>query len=113
MVYGSDLMTRSGWPSSFAAFHSSSAGHCLGGGMSLASPIGAPESAQRTMVAIWSSLSDMSFLNFWTPTVLSMCHGGIWRLITRSRMDFAHGRVSSYVTSDMGAIDPLWWHSWH
>src|SRR6267378_4408930 len=37
-----------------------------------------------TIVAICSSLSDMSFLNFWTPTVLSMCHGGICREATRS-----------------------------
>src|SRR5579859_3041373 len=42
-----------------------------------------------------------------------MCHGGICRVITRWRMAFAQGRVSSYVTSDMGASEPLRWHSWH
>ncbi len=57
-------------------------------------------------------VSDMSFLNFWTPTVGSMCQGGIWRVITRWRMDLAQGRVSSYVTSDMGAMEPGRWHSW-
>ena len=57
-------MTRSGAPSSFAAFHSFSAGHCLGAGMSLASPIGAPASTQFTMIAICWSVSEMSFLNF-------------------------------------------------
>ena len=35
------------------------------------------------MVATCSSLSDMSFLNFCTPTLRSMCHGGIWRVSTR------------------------------
>ena len=57
------------------------------------------------MVAIWSSLSDMSFWNFWMPTVLSRCQGGMLRVATRCLMAFAQGRVSSYVTRDMGAID--------
>jgi hypothetical protein len=34
-----------------------------------------------------------------------MCHGGIWRAATRSRMDLAQGRASSNVTSDIGAIE--------
>src|SRR5215472_4152598 len=55
----------------------------------------------------------MSFLNFCTPTVGSICQGGICRVITRCLIAFAHGRLSSYVTSDIGAIDPEWWHSWH
>ena len=57
------------------------------------------------MVSICSSLSDMSFLNFWTPTPLSMCHGGIWRVATRSLIDLAHGRTSSNEMSDIGAIE--------
>src|SRR5436309_7256530 len=107
MVYGSDGITRSGCPNSFDAFHSLAAGHSLGGGMSFGSPGAAPESTQRTIVRICSSVSDMSFLNFWTPTVRSMCQGGICLVRTRSRMDLAHGRVSSYVTSAIGAIDPF------
>src|ERR1700676_3741605 len=55
----------------------------------------------------------MSFLNFWMPMFLSTCHGGIWRVETRSRIDFAHGRASSNVMSDIGAIDPGSWHDWH
>jgi len=34
-----------------------------------------------------------------------MCHGGIWRVSTRFLIDRAHGRVSSYVMSDIGAIE--------
>src|SRR5262245_38222513 len=47
------------------------------------------------------------------PTVLSICHGGIWRVITRSRIAFAQGRTSSYVTSDIGAMESGLWHAWH
>ena len=57
------------------------------------------------MVSICSSVSDMSFLNFWTPTDLSMCHGGICRVLTRSRIDRAQGRASWKVMSDIGAIE--------
>ena len=46
------------------------------------------------MVATCSSVSDMSFLNFCTPTLRSMCHGGICRAATRRWIDFAHGRAS-------------------
>jgi len=67
----------------------------FGGGMSFGLPCGAPASTQRTIVLIWSSLSDMSFLNCCTPTRRSMCHGGIWRVSTRLLIDRAHGRVSS------------------
>ena len=42
-----------------------------------------------------------------------MCHGGIWRDSTRSLMARAHGRASLKVRSDIGAIDPGWWHAWH
>jgi hypothetical protein len=28
-------------------------------------------------------------------------------------MAFAHGRVSWYVTSDIGAIESFRWHAWH
>src|SRR6185436_16336840 len=47
------------------------------------------------------------------PTVLSMCHGGICRAPTREAIDFAHGRASSYVTSDIGAMPSARWHDSH
>src|SRR5690242_13141890 len=106
-------MIRSGWPYCLASCHSFSFGHCFGTGISRGSPCGAPASAHRTMVATSSSLSDRSFWNDWIPTVLSRCQGGICLVATRSLIDFAHGRVSSYVTSDIGAIESLRWQAWH
>ena len=47
----------------------------------------------------------MSFLNFCTPTLWSMCHGGICRVATRCLIDRAHGRASANVMSDIGAIE--------
>src|SRR5262249_46383103 len=47
------------------------------------------------------------------PTVLSMCHGGICCVITRSRIAFAHGRACSYVSSDIGAIESTRWQDSH
>src|SRR3954465_15446809 len=47
------------------------------------------------------------------PMVLSMCHGGIWRAPTRDAIDFAHGRASSYVISDIGAMLSGRWHDSH
>src|SRR5436190_7268776 len=44
------------------------------------------------------------------PTVLSMCHGGIERAATRVLIERAHGRTSSKVRSDIGAICPGLWH---
>ena len=57
------------------------------------------------MVSTCWSVSDMSFLNFCTPTLLSMCHGGIWRVATRSLIERAQGRASWKVMSDIGAIE--------
>ena len=51
--------------------------------MSAGSPSGAPASAHCTMVAISSSLSEMSFSYSWMPTVLSRCQGGMMRCSTR------------------------------
>ena len=56
--------------------------------MSFMSPFGPPSFTHATIVAIWSSDSDRSFLNFWMPTVLSMFHGGIWCVLTRCAIDF-------------------------
>src|SRR5205823_5446591 len=47
------------------------------------------------------------------PTVLSMCHGGIWRAPTREAIDLAHGRASSYEMSDIGAMLSGRWHDSH
>src|SRR6476469_7341867 len=85
----------------------------LGAGMSLGSPFGAPAETHARIVSICSSLSDRSFLNFWMPTVLSMCQGGICRAPTRAAIDLAHGRASSYVISDIGAMLSGRWHDSH
>src|SRR5438874_2094471 len=47
------------------------------------------------------------------PTVLSMCHGGIWRVSTRCAIARTYGRASSYVTRDMGAMLSTRWQDWH
>src|SRR6185295_16921172 len=104
IVYSEDFTTRSGLPNpSRTACHSLSVTSGLAGGRSFGSPCGDPPSTQRTMVSTCSSVSDKSFLNFWTPTLRSMCQGGICRVATRSLIERAHGRASWYVMSDMGA----------
>src|SRR6266566_1585090 len=110
VVYSGALITRSGWPYFAARCHVASSVQALGFGMSFASPIGAPPDTHWRIVSICSSLSERSFLNFWMPTVLSMCHGGIWRSPTRAAIDLAHGRASSYVRSDIGAMLSGRWH---
>src|SRR5436190_19038051 len=64
IVYGGDLMIKSGGPNFAASCHLLSSGHCFGDGMSFGSPFGAPVSTHRRIVAICSSVSDRSFLNF-------------------------------------------------
>src|SRR6185503_13957555 len=114
IVYSDDLITRSGGPNpSLTPSHWLSVTTAFGAGMSFGSPCSAPPSTQRTIVSTCSSLSDMSFLNFCTPTLRSMCQGGICRVATRSLIERAHGRASWKEMSDIGAIDPGWWHSWH
>ncbi len=81
--------------------------------MSFGSPCGAPPSIQWTIVATCSSVSDRSFLNFWMPTVLSICHGGICRSATRARMSRTHGRACAYVSSDIGATEFARWQESH
>src|SRR5579863_10492092 len=106
-------MMKSGGPNCFVSCQPSSLGHCFGAGMSFGSPCGAPASTHCEIVLICSSESEISFLNCWMPTVLSRCHGGMLRVTTRCLMDLAHGRVSSKVTKDIGAIEPLRWHASH
>src|SRR5437870_400455 len=113
-VQSGDLRINSGGPPNKSAkFHFDSSGHCFGGGISFGSPFGTPASTHFTIVPICASDSERSFLNFWMPTVLSICHGGICRVSTRSRMALAQGRTSSYVTSDIGAIESGLWQAWH
>src|SRR5476651_511956 len=81
--------------------------------MSFGSPCGAPASTHRVMSSTWSSVSERSFLNFWIPTVRSICHGGICRSLTRALIDLAHGRASAKVMSDIGAIESGRWHASH
>src|SRR5258708_38644882 len=47
------------------------------------------------------------------PTLRSICHGGIWRSLTRALIDFAHGRASAKLLSDIGAIESGRWHASH
>ena len=63
--------------------------------MSATLPRGAPSSTHLAIAAIWVSLSERSFANFWTPMVGSTCQGGIWRVSTRCLMALAQGRTSS------------------
>ena len=61
--------------------------------MAAGSPWRAPLSTHSAIFATSSSLSDGSFLNFWTPMFFSMNHGGIaprrQRRLVRVLMDFA------------------------
>ncbi len=81
--------------------------------MSAGLPRGEPASTQRAIVAISSSLSDGSFLNDVMPIDLSMWNGGISRELVRVLIERAHGRASSYVMSDIGAISPARWQLTH
>src|SRR5262245_49891563 len=47
------------------------------------------------------------------PTLLSRCHGGIWRSATRALIERAHGLASSNVVSGIGAIESTRWHASH
>src|SRR5262249_60270638 len=113
MVYSGDFTTRSGAPYLLPIDQPASSFQTRGAGMSFGSPFGAPAETHARMVSICSSFSERSFLNFWMPTVLSMCHGGIWREPTRAAIDFAQGRASSYVINDIGAMLSGRWHASH
>src|SRR5215469_5961447 len=98
-----DFSTRSGSP----MVHFSDSSKLRDGGISAGLPRGAPAFTHLPIFSISSSLKEGSFLNFWMPMSFSTNHGGItpaWgpRLV-RSLIARAHGRTSSYVTSDMGA----------
>src|SRR3954453_16784882 len=95
IVYSGDFTTRSGSPYLFAMLQPDSSFQTRGAGMSFGSPFGEPAATHARIVSIWSSFSERSFLYFWMPTVLSICHGGICREPTRCAIDLAQGRASS------------------
>src|SRR5882672_12741038 len=78
-------------------------------GISRSLPRAAPPSTQATIVSISCCERRGSFLK--TPIGESADQGGISRLVTFCRIARAHGRVSSYVTSDIGANIDGRWHS--
>ena len=75
--------------------HSFASAHSFGGGMSAGLPRGAPASAQAPMVAISSSVSEMSSLKYWTPIFFSMNQGGISRRAVFCFIARAQGRAPS------------------
>src|ERR1041384_253117 len=81
-----------------------------GSGASLLSPAGAFASAQDARVVISAELSEASFANF--PTAGSANHGGIDFSSTARRIAPAKGRVCSYDSKDMGAMDAERWQLW-
>src|SRR5258708_3573307 len=86
------------------------AGKIFAGGLSFASPSGAPLSAQVEMMAISSGLKRRSLAK--CPYFGSANHGGIICVTTAALSALAHGRVSAKVSSDIGATSPGRWHSW-
>src|SRR5215470_9451066 len=78
-------------------------------GKSALLPSGAPPSTQSLIVATSASLKLGSFENL--PTAGSAPHGGISRATTFCLTARAHGRASSYVISDIGAMPVGRWHS--
>ena len=112
MVTAGVVTIRSGSPMS----HSSAPAKTRGGGRSAGLPRGAPASTQRPIVSISAALSETSSLKSCMPMVLSMNQGGIlptapvWPV--RCLMLRAQGRTSSYVISDIGAMDSGRWQCW-
>src|SRR5437762_3807403 len=78
-------------------------------GSSARLPSGAPPSTHAAIKSISACFRLTSFA--YLPTAGSAPHGGIWRDWTFSLIARAHGRASSYVSSDIGAIAAGRWHS--
>src|SRR5947209_17121479 len=91
-------MTESGWhiiqPSAYFG---------CGGRLAQFPSLASPTTLLR-IVYLSASLRPRSFTN--SPCVGSACHGGIRPCETLSRIDFAQGRASLKVSSDIGAISP-------
>jgi len=83
---------------------------CLAGAASFSSPAGALASDHAARVAISAVLSEGSFANF--PMWGSANHGGIVFCSTALRIAFEKGRVCSYDSNGMGAIEPRRWQLW-
>src|SRR5947207_12086248 len=81
-----------------------------GFGARFGSPSGAPLLAQETSVSMSDAESERSLENL--PKCGSAYHGGIRLRITASRIAFAHGRASRYVSRDIGAASPGRWQPW-
>src|SRR5439155_26826113 len=77
------------------------------GGRSEALPRGAPDSTHLAIVSICAADRLRSSLK--RPYLGSAPQGGISRLATLARIDFAQGRTSSYEMSDIGATSPGAW----
>jgi hypothetical protein len=72
--------------------------------MSFGSPFGAPPFAHLMITSFSDAVRLRSLRKL--PCGASACHGGIVPSLTSSLIDLAHGRTSSYVISDIGAISP-------
>src|SRR5918993_2185021 len=82
------------------------------GGMSAALPRGAPASTHAAMVSI-SFCDRLMSLRIGSVCDMSAPHGGISRATTFDLIALAHGRASSYDSSDIGATSPGRWQFAH
>src|SRR4051794_35012270 len=78
--------------------------NCIGGGMSFGLPLGAPASTQAAIVSISFCVSAVAFEN--SPYCESANQGGIFFVLTASRIAAAQGRVCSYVNIEKGPASP-------
>src|SRR5687767_11927981 len=82
------------------------------GGMSAALPRTAPPSTHAAIVSI-SFCDRLMSLRIGNVCVMSAPQGGISRATTFDLIAFAHGRASSYESSDIGATSPGRWQLAH
>src|SRR5688500_18378499 len=82
------------------------------GGMSAALPRAAPASTHAAIVSI-SFCDRLMSLRIGNDCVMSAPQGGISRATTFALIAFAHGRASSYESSDIGATSPGRWQFAH
>ena len=82
------------------------------GGMSAALPLAAPPSTHAAIVSI-SFCDRLMSLRIGNVCDMSAPQGGISRAITLVLIALAHGRASSYDSSDIGATSPGRWQFAH
>ena len=82
------------------------------GGMSAALPFAAPPSTHAAIVSI-SFCDRLMSLRIGSVCDMSAPQGGISRATTLVLIAFAHGRASSYDSSDIGATSPGRWQFAH